>query len=78
GSLTGTATGPLGREDVRGAFDADTFAARLIPTDDQTVSYGGTIAGRRDADHVVGTLTAGSTDGHRARSGTFTLAKGVP
>ena len=67
--------GPLGHEDIRGSFDGDSLSARLIPVVGDTAAYAGTLVAHRDGDHLVGTLTAGSTDGRLARTGTLTLTK---
>jgi hypothetical protein len=81
GSVSGTATGALGTETLRGAFDGDAFTARLIPAAGDANGFAGTLTATRapgGGDRFTGTLRAGSPDGVRARTGTFTLAMNAP
>jgi len=74
GTVTGHAEGPLGKQEVRGAFEEGVLSARLVSAGASS-GYSGTLVARRDGDRVVGTFEAGSTDGHEARTGTITLEK---
>jgi hypothetical protein len=76
GTVSGTATGPLGDEAVRGAIEGGAFSARLVPSSTDLPGYSGTLVGHRDGDHLTGTLAAASSDGVVAREGTLTLARG--
>jgi hypothetical protein len=73
GSVVGTATGPLGDEEVRGTADGDALTARLLPKPPGL--YGGTLVLQRKDDGWTGTLSASRSDGRVARTGAVTLSR---
>lgn len=74
GTATGTAEGPLGSADLRGAFDGDSLSLRLVPKTEEG-SFSGVIVAHRDGDRLVGTLRAATPDGRMAREGTIALTR---
>jgi hypothetical protein len=75
GTVTGTAEGSLGDQEVRGAFEGDAFTARLVPKTGDATAYAGTLTAHREASQAVGVLVASTGNGHDARAGTVTLSK---
>jgi hypothetical protein len=76
GTVTGSATGSLGDQDVRGIFDGDSFTARLIPKAASATAYSGTLVARRTEARAEGTLSASTGDGRTVRAGKVTLSPG--
>jgi hypothetical protein len=74
GTATGTAQGPLGSAELRGAFDGDTLALRLVPTTDDG-AFSGVMVAHRDGERVIGTFQASTPDGRVAREGKVALTR---
>jgi hypothetical protein len=73
GVVTGTTAGALGKGELRGAFDGDALALRLVPEDG--AGFSGVVVAHREGDEVVGALHAATSDGHVARDAQITLQR---
>ncbi len=75
GVAGGAATGPLGDQYLRGAFDGDTLAARLTPKETDATAFSGTLVAHRDGNRITGTLQAATADGSTTRAAKLTLSR---
>jgi hypothetical protein len=75
GTVSGSARGPLGEQDVRGESTGDSLQARLVPRSGAQTAFAGTLTASRSGSDVTGDLRAASTDGRIARTGSVTLTK---
>lgn len=74
GTAAGATEGPLGNAELRGAFDGDTLALRLVPRTDDG-AFSGVMVAHREGDRVVGTFQASTPDGRVAREGKIALTR---
>jgi hypothetical protein len=77
GAASGSAEGPLGEADLRGAFGEDLLTLRFSPKEGGD-AFAGVVIARRDGERLVGTLQASTPDGHVAREGTVAFGRGTP
>jgi hypothetical protein len=73
GTVTGSATGPLGEHSVSGKVDGDRVALSLTPT--QADGFRGLILASQADGGMQGTLNASTGDSLQARRATVTLAR---
>lgn len=73
GTVTGSATGPLGDHTVSGKIEGDRLALSLIPT--QPEGFRGVILASHSGDAIQGSLNAATGDALQARRGVVTLAR---
>jgi hypothetical protein len=75
GSVTGTAKGALGEQEIRGEAEETSLHARLVPKSAVPPAFSGTVALSHTAAEVMGDLRASTPDGHVARTATVSLTK---
>lgn len=73
GTVSGSATGPLGEHGVSGKVDGDRVALSLIPA--QHDGFRGVILASQAEGGIRGTLSASTGDSLQARRATVTLAR---
>jgi hypothetical protein len=76
GSVTGTAKGPLGEQQVTGRVEGETAALSLVPGAPE--GFHGVILASKTADGLKGTLQASSGDSLQVRKASVTLTKATP
>lgn len=73
GTVSGSATGPLGEHSVSGKVDGERLALSLIPA--QPDGFRGVILASQAEGGIQGTLSASTGDSLQARRATVTLAR---
>lgn len=73
GTVTGSASGPLGEHSVAGKVDGDRLALSLIPADAE--GFRGVILATQQDGGIKGTLNAATGDSLTARQASVTLAR---
>jgi hypothetical protein len=73
GSVTGSASGPLGEQTVSGHIEGDRVALTL--TSAEPNGFHGVVVGTQDGAGIVATLSASSGDSLVARQGKVSLSK---
>jgi hypothetical protein len=73
GTVTGSASGPLGQHTISGKIEGDRVALSLIPA--EADGFRGVILASQSGDAIQGTLSAATGDALQARRGTVTLAR---
>ncbi len=76
GTVSGTASGPLGEHTVSGKVEEDRVALSLTPVDPH--GYRGVILASQRGEAIEGDLTCATGDGLSARKGAITLARAKP
>jgi hypothetical protein len=76
GSVTGTAKGPLGEQQVTGRVEGETVALSLVPA--LADGFRGVILASKAADGLKGTLQASSGDSLQVRKASVTLTRAQP
>lgn len=76
GTITGTASGPLGEQVASGEVDEEVFRVKLSPKEPGEQSFLGTLVARRKGDALEGRLQASSGNSRVVRDAPVTLSSG--